>query len=427
MKFQQNTAVQILNGRPQPAAGLPIGLFHPVFDRFRELIDSTKFDATPEQLSSTLSLIKASQDLYALEGGEKGRTAAILPLLNSVLDCSISATEIPRNKSDGTVQTRNGAYTLVVEVKNEIGTGGSDPSVQGAIAYAKYWGQSQNEWLRCQSCCPSFILAIAGPWMCILGGIMLEHPVVQPLTPFLPVANNPSSVLYPGTIAKTLAALAQSLNMLDGFYGNFLRSGGLDPTRFFPHVQHFTRDGQRVDIHYRIRFPGKTVFRAQARPSIGDPYPIVVKFTESYNAGAHRLLEKDKLAPQLFFVSSEQPKNQRFAERIMVVMEEVVGRDSEGAPVNDLVRNDVLRALNILHDKRLVFGDLRRPNIMTVEDGKGGVIGGMLVDFDWCGVVGQARYPSDINPAIEWPEGVGPGLVIRPEHDRDMYQKLRYN
>jgi hypothetical protein len=143
MKFQQNAAVQILNGRPQPAAGLPIGLFHPVFDRFRELVDSTKFDATREQLSSTLSLIQASQDLYALEGGEKGRTTAILPLLNSILDCSISATDIPRNdcKSDGTVQTRNGAYVLVVEVKNEIGTGETDPSVRGAIAYAKYWGQ----------------------------------------------------------------------------------------------------------------------------------------------------------------------------------------------------------------------------------------------------------------------------------------------
>jgi serine/threonine protein kinase len=34
------------------------------------------------------------------------------------------------------------------------------------------------------------------------------------------------------------------------------------------------------------------------------------------------------------------------------------------------VRSEVQRALQLLHDKGLVFGDLRRPNIMITRDGK---------------------------------------------------------
>ena len=57
-------------------------------------------------------------------------------------------------------------------------------------------------------------------------------------------------------------------------------------------------------------------------------------------------------------------------------------------------------AIGILHSNQLVFGDLRRLNILVGNDTA------MLVDFDWCGKSGKARYPPEINrdPSIGWPQ-----------------------
>ncbi|PKK63432.1 hypothetical protein RhiirC2_855014 [Rhizophagus irregularis] len=63
------------------------------------------------------------------------------------------------------------AVPILWEYKNEIGTGGKDPSIQGICGYAKYWAQSQTKKIRNSSCCPSIILAIAGPWICVLGAV----------------------------------------------------------------------------------------------------------------------------------------------------------------------------------------------------------------------------------------------------------------
>ena len=49
-----------------------------------------------------------------------------------------------------------------------------------------------------------------------------------------------------------------------------------------------------------------------------------------------------------------------------------------------------------------------------------------LIDLDWCGPEGSARYPSDINlsPDLKWhPEVMGAG-IIKKEHDLYMLERL---
>ncbi|KAG8731732.1 hypothetical protein FRC11_002708 [Ceratobasidium sp. 423] len=109
----------------------------------------------------------------------------------------------------------------------------------------------------------------------------------------------------------------------------------------------------------------------------------------------------------------------------MVVMKEVRGLDLTGIPSPpQCVLDDVTSALETLHEENLVFGDLRPPNILAVQDEFGQVIGGMLIDFDWCGTAGQAKYPYNINPVVGWPEGVRPGVVISMAHDLAMRERL---
>ena len=51
----------------------------------------------------------------------------------------------------------------------------------------------------------------------------------------------------------------------------------------------------------------------------------------------------------------------------------------------------------------LVFGDLRGPNIMVTKKGEV-----KLIDFNWAGIDGQAKYPSLITVALSmWPDGDG--------------------
>jgi hypothetical protein len=83
-------------------------------------------------------------------------------------------------------------------------------------------------------------------------------------------------------------------------------------------------------------------------------------------------------------------------------------------------------------------GDLRPPNVLvqlpldlvTLASGSPAAAGAAaacsldvaslpvkFIDYDWAGVVGEARFPPLLNPAIPWPQGVGGGQLISQEHD----------
>ena len=65
------------------------------------------------------------------------------------------------------------------------------------------------------------------------------------------------------------------------------------------------------------------------------------------------------------------------------------------------------KAIGLLHNHNFVFGDLCLPNIMITTDMKV-----RLIDFNWAGVDGQAKYPLSILQEIGWPEGVKASAVI---------------
>lgn len=63
----------------------------------------------------------------------------------------------------------------------------------------------------------------------------------------------------------------------------------------------------------------------------------------------------------------------------------------------EMVSSEVRRALDLLHGNGLVFGDLRPPNVMINK------LNGKLIDFNWPGEEGQAKYPSLMSQGIAWP------------------------
>ncbi|KAG9120965.1 hypothetical protein FRC07_003280, partial [Ceratobasidium sp. 392] len=413
--LQETPGVGIMNGRPAERNGLPIGLYHPVFDKFLSRLETTDLSSIPSGtrtvfLDNLKKLLNASPAIYSKEIGPNGRDIAIRGHLSTLLGFAMDSVDLNGAKPDGVVSGSNGAVYMMIEVKNEIGTGGSDPTIQGAISYVKHWGAQTKTLQRHASCCPSFILAVAGPWMCLLGAVMLAQPVVQPLTDFLWVAASPRSDRQFCRLAKFFWAMKLSISDLKSYYSSLPLE--VATSRFYPYLLQYSVNGQITEFTYvrQLGDPGssKTIFLARTIPTSGSPKEIVVKFSETYNGDAHRLLSDVSLAPELLFDGSIDTQAPRPSGRVMIVMEYIQARDLTklGRPVPESVYSSVKRAVEVLHSHNIVFGDLRHPNVLARED-EHGQFTGMLIDFDWCGVHEQSRYPQTMNTGIKWAEGVG--------------------
>ncbi|KAI0042545.1 hypothetical protein FA95DRAFT_1598422 [Auriscalpium vulgare] len=243
-----------------------------------------------------------------------------------------------------------------------------------------------------------------GPYLFIRGAVQVGVPIIQRLA-------NPI-VLGGETYLEDSAAPGQapplwltSLKFLDRLDGGY----------WHPTVKH------------------KNYVRSLFSAKLGDK-PVIVKICERYGEKAHRLLAANGLAPHLHYCVELMGWGK------MVVMDEVTGRDASvaswGTPLPVSVKTDVKRAMKILHDARLVFGDLRRPNVMVVsrprradgeedERAKKTVLeeGAMLVDFDWAGDVGLVKYPVVISDDIR-KSGAQPWGPILFEHDEYMMSVL---
>jgi serine/threonine protein kinase len=161
----------------------------------------------------------------------------------------------------------------------------------------------------------------------------------------------------------------------------------------------------------------------------------VVKFTDRYNSVAHRLLTEHNLAPKLLYDSHKDP-TARVMGCYMIVMEYLEGKTaqdffsvasaghlktSRNQALGKIICEDVKMALQLLHNAGLVFGDLRSPNIMIVKDRAN------LIDYEWCGKDGEARYPVELNDAadnIKWHPDVVRNGVLSKDHDLWMLDLL---
>ncbi|KAF7426002.1 hypothetical protein PC9H_008364 [Pleurotus ostreatus] len=105
----------------------------------------------------------------------------------------------------------------------------------------------------------------------------------------------------------------------------------------------------------------------------------------------------------------------------VVVMDFIKGGTAhQGNKLNAEQGKSLHRAVELLHAKGWVFGDLREPNVILKPDAV------CLIDFEWCGwcedIDGKglgAQYPTHIatGPDYKWAEGVGPDKFIRKAHD----------
>jgi len=281
--------------------------------------------------------------------------------------------------------------------------------------------RSQYEEIRNVSCCPSIIISLAGPYLQISGATFVEVFTVQPFTNYIYLGGNPFAIKQVEYVARVFQAVARAVNSLRGYYFH-LRVR--DQPKFHSPSPTYLPNSPPVEdleFEHRVLFGGEPDYgRSLFHAKYGD-HPVLVKFCETYGESAHRMLAAVGLAPALHYCS------QILGGAFMVVMDQVQGQDAfhqfRHRDLPSTVLEDIQLALKTLHDLGHVFGDVRRPNMMVLkirnQDGND-EWHGQLVDFDWSGQVGNARYPPTLNKNIRWPCGVEAGCVIEKQHDLDM-------
>lgn len=148
------------------------------------------------------------------------------------------------------------------------------------------------------------------------------------------------------------------------------------------------------------------LYEANLGRSDGVSVEVVVKFVRfQYGKDAHECLAQQQLAPKLY--SCELLDGMWYA----IVMEKVVGECIQSSAVSTQVKESLEKAHTVLHSNEYVHGDLRPQNILVVGDTV------LILDFDWAGVQGTARYSKELNMENAWHQGVGCGRVILKEHD----------
>ncbi|CAE7183802.1 unnamed protein product [Rhizoctonia solani] len=427
-KEQQNKGdIPIYNGRPLRLTEIPIQLFHPAFDLFEAKLNVSA-GPTARDYQAVESLLIGSQELYDTD---TTRWRVISGLLSAMLGYPIDS--INRGETGGVVvfskkYSIRKAYGVIIEVKNEIGTGSSDPWIQGAQSYSRYWSQEEMTELRLATRCPSLIISIAGPWMCVSGAVYLDHVVVQPLTEYVWMGVHPQRDNRLVRMTQLFNAVSQTIASLSDYYAPFITKASslpIDHQRFFPHINRIAGPNGPLEFTYNHKIGDSKIIRPVFEATAQDGSTVVVKFAQSYNFKAHKLLAEQALAPVLLSQNEERVCGGFF----MVVME-LSGTSLDNYPeleqsTLEKVRNDIKKALEILHKNSLVFGDLRPPNVLITRTDNGS-LRGQLVDFDWCGIEGKANYPVGMNQGrtLGWATGVEKGALLSRLHDEYMFENL---
>ncbi|KAJ7096756.1 hypothetical protein B0H15DRAFT_56971 [Mycena belliarum] len=431
----------IYDGRYDPAHDVstmapPIQLYNPAFARFSDDVANPGLEIPDSVVVATADLMRKASAIYE---EESVRRSKVRPALKNALSYGITQLVDDRTTPDGAVVwTMSGTdgsldetvALLIEEEQLELGEDGYDASIQASFSMLRYWAQSDNDAVRARCCCPTVLIAFAGPWLAVLGAVLTDKCIVQRLTDFVWLGNG--AVLNDSgcrRVARVLYSLTRSLGHLREYYAALASTNNGPDSRFFPSPHSFLAGDVPVRFEYLEaleRDSGCVVFRCKTREE--QPRAVVVKFAETYCSGAHRLLAANGMAPKLLYcgpVSDHLDAGPAYQALQMIVMDYIDGKTGAQLQLLDPRRlpadfaRQLTEIVDVLHGGGYVFGDLRWPNIMVAEDGINEPKV-KLIDFDWAGEVGEARYPINISQNVGWPAGVVAMGRIEKAHDLEM-------
>jgi len=239
------------------------------------------------------------------------------------------------------------------------------------------------------------------------------------LTPLLPARSPSGDNIYRSTLFQAFRAACVLRHNIHEDTRRVIDSTTLTRIRHrsLPYVQEIPAwppsEDRQLEFHIlKVAYQGEIwnenrfLFHAKAQNE-----DVLVKFTRRYSTKLHEFCAERGHAPKLLGYGTV-PGGWK-----VVVMEDVEheGSHAEYAPRYwEKWCQDLTGLMQGFHDKDLVHGDLRTPNIIVPATDPENI---MLVDFDWGGEAGSVSFPTwSINEELIDGDRLE-SLVITKEHD----------
>ncbi|KAF4577463.1 hypothetical protein EYR40_003003 [Pleurotus pulmonarius] len=304
------------------------------------------------------------------------------------------------------IPPRNFPY-VIEEVKKEIGSSVAEPGLQSALYYLEYLRQMVVDGDYSHCAFPIILLLQFGPHLSVLVGTA-AGPEGQP------AAEQIACIALPAHQANQ-----KEVETGNGTQPLFKTQDSKSSSLI--HAPSPIRMAAKWLLPTSLASLGNVSITPDATTRRHEPGPIFIKFSLQYSQDAHEATFNAGYAPELLAVKN-------VGDWFMIVMDDVSGEyttlealKEQGGVDLAAIRDHMQKGLDILH-KEYVHGDVRAGNFLVrnTDVGDGARLGErslLLVDWDWAGRIGEARYPHNINPEIARSEGATAGAEIQPAHD----------
>ncbi|KAG2099257.1 uncharacterized protein F5147DRAFT_777377 [Suillus discolor] len=275
--------------------------------------------------------------------------------------------------TDGHILSTNGQFVLmIIEGKNEIGSGTAEPFMEAMLYYRKFMEDSKIEMARLRSFIPCIHIIVFGACIGFSGSVFTEKVQSDVLVPIIPLFWHSTDLHMQVMAARTFGALKIAVEKLTKLYSHPIPS--LEPED----------------------------------PYLKCPYPRSYTNSIRFHSGILNLVVMDALDidndcfPQ-------RPGSYRLLSEISVL---------DRQPLKETITSLIRELHN--HNDGYVHGNLQDTNFVVRDDKHF-----MLLNFDWARPIQKTHYPMYVNRKdIQWPDGAWDGQKIVAEHDLDMLNYL---
>lgn len=393
-----------LNCRPPNNYDIPITLYNEVFGKF--LRDCKDLSITNEDKNIVCELLLTMSGTFM---SHNERIEAFQEWARKFIDYDTTSYNFSNNQSiDGVWRKEYNGKTILLtifEFKNEFSS--ADPYMQASKYYSGYFEELHKEksYILQQTCVPTFLVYIYGPYFGIAGAVVGQNITIDPLVEGSLIFRH-GNKFWIDQITRVFCALRKANNHLDEYCGQipkFQVSKEVTRQARFPFLKKYKSASEELmNIEYINRIDSesrKLVFLVKGSEGIMH----ILKFATSYNAEVHNFCFNKGFAPKLIKVDNIENTDYRF-----IIMEYLDGFNIISDVWHELnekekteLKVEILNVVNIMHDNNFVHGDLRFNNIMAKLDLNGKWVV-KFIDFDWAGYDGEAEYPQFLNKEINW-------------------------
>lgn len=400
--------------------------------------------------------VRDFDDFYALNSGmsmryakEADRLDSLNNILRKILPASPKPGSLNGYKNSGELGVTVDYSLLLLyyfqQVKNEVTDCLNDPNSQIYSYYIRHVARCDRAGVgKCANypailLCqigeyifrdPSLVVLIfcQGPYFIVSVVVFTSQPNIEQIA-CISLHTHRSNEDQIEAGARVVAALRIASRELKEKYPSLVKSETSQAEYPFP--RSFVKKGGKGGETARVAFTythetddnvlrKKKVFHARVDMT---GKRICVKFTQRYSEAAHEAGVELGIAPDLLAV-------ERIGQWYMVVMEDVSEQYSNLYQVKEDVYDQrsveklVKEAIESLHRKGFVHGDVRHTNIMIdnklVKGARNRSRPILLVDWDWAGTDGEVKYPVTLNSSVLRPKGAYAGEKIEASHDLEM-------